>query len=176
MSFILFRPQVLAKKTQDDAERLAQYWPPLSLVAPANARYQFPRSVFHSPRNWPTQFDFVGSGKSKPRIIRVTDNAGRSYKQICKGSDDSRGDSVIQQLFGVINQFLEGSHLRTYKVVPLSPQQALMEWVENTVTFGKWVHGDPGCREGGAHGKYYPNDRKHWEIQVRKKNLNSTGN
>lgn len=87
---------------------------------------------------------------------------------ICKcsqGQDDLRQDAVMQQVFGVMNKLLQVEpmtkarrlHIRTYKVIPLSQRTGVIEWVENTQTFGDYL---VGGSSGGAHVRYRPNDFK----------------
>ena len=60
-------------------------------------------------------------------MLRCLGSDGRKYSQLVKGKDDLRLDAVMQQLFGVVNQFLALSPetakrklaLRTYKVCGL---------------------------------------------------------
>lgn len=69
-----------------------------------------------------------------------------------------RQDAVMQQVFGAMNRLLEVEpktndrhlHIRTYKVVPLSQRSGVIEWCENTHTFGDYLI--------KAHPKYRPND------------------
>jgi hypothetical protein len=59
-----------------------------------------------------------------PQVLRCIGSDGVEYSQLVKGKDDLRLDAVMQQLFGVVNQFLSLSAetakrrltLRTYKV------------------------------------------------------------
>lgn len=128
--------------------------------------YRFRRRDLIS--NWPTTFEFVGSGVSDPRIIRLYDRGGQFYKQLVKGGDDSRQDAVAQQLFVLLNECLDHP-LRTYKVICLTPSDAVMEWVLGTLTFGAYVHGNDSM--GGAHGVYHPADLKHQVIKQQMYNL-----
>ncbi len=65
----------------------------------------------------------LGTGQ----VLRCLGSDGRRYNQLVKGKDDLRLDAVMQQLFGVVNQFLALSPetakrklaLRTYKVCGL---------------------------------------------------------
>ena len=78
----------------------------------------------------------------------------------------------MQQVFGVMNQLLEAEPktkkkrllVRTYKVVPLSQRSGVIEWCENTQTFGEYLVGDAGS-SNGAHVKYRPNDYKPMECR-----------
>jgi ataxia telangiectasia mutated family protein len=41
-----------------------------------------------------------------PRIVWCEGDDGRVYKQLVKGRDDLRGDSIMQQVFGLVNTLL----------------------------------------------------------------------
>jgi ataxia telangiectasia mutated family protein len=79
-----------------------------------------------------------------------------------QGQDDLRQDAVMQQVFCVMNKLLNNEpktkgrrlHVRTYKVVPLSQRTGVLEWCENTQTFGDYLTADIN----GAHQKYRPGD------------------
>lgn len=87
-------------------------------------------------------FTVAPSGLSRPRIVICLGSQGGKYKQLVKGNDDTRQDSVMQQVFGYVNglleQPLEGERrirqhsrdlkLVTYSVVPLS-RNAGVSWV-----------------------------------------------
>lgn len=67
----------------------------------------------------------------------------------------------MQQVFNVINKLLQNEpktkskrlQVRTYKVVPLSQRTGVLEWCENTQTFGDYLTGD-----NGAHQRYRKHD------------------
>ncbi|CAK9092592.1 unnamed protein product [Durusdinium trenchii] len=107
-------------------------------------------------------------GISFPKVVKLVDLEGREYKQLVKGGDDLRQDAVMQQLFRLLNDvFKENAkssaqlHLRTFQVVPLSPQAGIVEWVANTITVGEILVGPTGNPEAGAHYRYRPNDWCH---------------
>ena len=51
---------------------------------------------------------FVG-GINKPKLVEAADSAGGRHRQLVKaGNDDLRQDAVMQQLFWLLNRFLEG--------------------------------------------------------------------
>ena len=49
--------------------------------------------------------------------------------------------------------------IRTYKIIPMTPQTGIIEWVNNTIPFGSYLC-DSKETNGplGAHSRYYPND------------------
>jgi len=77
----------------------------------------------------------------------------RRYKQLVKtGSataDDLRQDAVMEQLFEVVNNLLQDHAetrmrqlgIRTYKVIPLTPRDGLLEWVEQTIPLASYLLG-----------------------------------
>ena len=77
----------------------------------------------------------------------------------------------MQQVFGVMNNLLRVEpktrlrrlHIRTYKVIPLSQRTGLIEWVEDTQTFGEYLVGSQDVP--GAHIRYRPNDYKPMECR-----------
>jgi ataxia telangiectasia mutated family protein len=91
---------------------------------------------------------------------------GRAYKQLVK-TDDLKGDRTMQQVFGVVNALLASDprtraralRIRTYRVVPLSPNSGVIEWVENTSTLARWLwHGPRGAGDANAHARLRPGD------------------
>ena len=46
--------------------------------------------------------------------------------------------------------------IRTYKIVPTTPQTGVIEWVIGAQAFGAYLTTEGGV--GGAHGRYYPTD------------------
>jgi hypothetical protein len=87
--------------------------------------------------------------RSHPR----PDRGRRRYKQLVKtGSataDDLRQDAVMEQLFEVVNNLLQDNAetrmrqlgIRTYKVIPLTPRDGLLEWVEQTIPLATYLLG-----------------------------------
>jgi hypothetical protein len=92
-------------------------------------------------------YTVVGSGFSCPKIVMCIGSQGNKYKQLVKGGDDCRGDAVMLQVFGYVNELMmmrgssrgkEGRRapLRvvTYSVVPLSPRNGV-SWKTCTLRF-----------------------------------------
>ena len=106
-------------------------------------------------------FRITQTGLHRPKIVNCIGETGRRYKQLVKGEDDIRQDSVIQLVFSTVNRLLGGSgalKITTYSVVPLSPTSGVLEWVLNTEPFGDFL---VDSRSGGssgisAHSKYFP--------------------
>jgi len=112
------------------------------------------------------------TGIHRPKIVECVDAAGVKHRQLVKGKDDVRQDAVMQQVFEAVNDLLQrstrrarGLRLRTYAIVPLSPQAGVLEWVRHTLPFGAYLS-DRG-RARGAHGRYFPGDLAHSECRKR---------
>lgn len=73
----------------------------------------------------------------------------------------------MQQMFSLVNNLLHSNLetrkrkliIRTYKVIPLSPNTGILEWVENTIPIGEYLIGNPRNQKNGAHVRYRPNDK-----------------
>jgi len=79
------------------------------------------------------------SGLSRPMIITCLGTDGRKYRQVIK-ADDVRSDAIMMQVFETMNTLLSRDprarrralHIRTYRVLPLTPESGVLEFVENT--------------------------------------------
>ena len=75
-------------------------------------------------------FSITESGISRPKIIKVQGDNGKVYTQLVKGGDDMRQDAVMEQVFENVNYTFGKDErtrkrrlaIRTYKIVPTSPQ------------------------------------------------------
>ncbi|RKP00612.1 hypothetical protein CXG81DRAFT_13004 [Caulochytrium protostelioides] len=80
----------------------------------------------------------LAGGRSRPKILTVTDTRGVVHRQILKAHDDLRQDAIIANLFTIMNRLFErhpdckGRQLaiRTYNIVPLASSLGLVEWVD----------------------------------------------
>ena len=69
---------------------------------------------------------------------------------LIKGKDDLRQDGVMQQVFSVMNSFLQLDEetrkrrlrIKTYKVVPLSRRSGVLQWCENTIPIQLYLIGN----------------------------------
>ena len=85
----------------------------------------------------------VISSKQRPRKFSVRGSDGKDYQYVLKGHEDIRQDSLVMQLFGLVNTLLEYDpecfqrHLdiQRYPAIPLSPRSGLLGWVPNSDTF-----------------------------------------
>lgn len=85
----------------------------------------------------------VISSKQRPRKFSIKGSDGKDYKYVLKGHEDIRQDSLVMQLFGLVNTLLKNDsecfkrHLdiQQYPAIPLSPKSGLLGWVPNSDTF-----------------------------------------
>ena len=101
----------------------------------------------------------VASGISAPKILTAVTSDGRKHRQLFKsGNDDLRQDAIMEQVFEQVNSLLR-SHpqtrqrnlgIRTYKVLPLTTQSGIIEFVPNTCALHDYLM--------PAHHAYFPND------------------
>ena len=120
------------------------------------------------------EFSVAETGRSLPKILTLVDIEGKLHKQIVKGNDDLRNDTVLQQLFSMLDS-VTALNMRSYKVVPITASAGIAEWVVNTVTIGSYLVGYPS-EETGAHMRYHPNELtpssiKSKMVQIRQQNL-----
>ncbi|CCK68465.1 phosphatidylinositol kinase-related protein kinase TOR1 KNAG_0B00160 [Huiozyma naganishii CBS 8797] len=85
----------------------------------------------------------VISSKQRPRKFSVRGNDGKDYQYVLKGHEDLRQDSLVMQLFGLVNTLLGHDaecfkrHLdiQKYPAIPLSPKSGILGWVPYSDTF-----------------------------------------
>lgn len=85
----------------------------------------------------------VISSKQRPRKITIKGTDGRDYQYVLKGHEDIRQDSLVMQLFGLVNSLLQNDpecfrrHLdiQQFPAIPLSPKSGILGWVPNSDTF-----------------------------------------
>ena len=119
----------------------------------------------------------VCNGLSKPLRVVCIGSDGKEYPQMVKGRDDLRGDAVMEQLFCIMNTLLakdgeaskRGLHIRTYRVLPLSPFSGIMQFVSNTKQVKEvLVEEDSQTRlktmRKSLHERYRPHDIKHSQL------------
>jgi len=110
-----------------------------------------------------SHFDITDSGLHRPKIVMCRGTKGGRFRQLVKGEDEIRQDAVMEQVFMYVNELMrrpngrsstESSHDRsiarsscqqqelrmvTYNIIPLSPASGVLEWVEDSMTFGDYV-------------------------------------
>ena len=78
----------------------------------------------------------VMDSKQTPKRITFYGSSGREYKFLVKGGEDLRIDERIQLLFRLMNELLatgtDQLQARTFKVIPVTTETGLLEWVDNT--------------------------------------------
>ncbi|CCH60866.1 hypothetical protein TBLA_0D03670 [Henningerozyma blattae CBS 6284] len=85
----------------------------------------------------------VISSKQRPRKISIKGSDGKDYQYALKGHEDIRQDSLVMQLFGLVNTLLQNDsecfqrHLdiQQFPAIPLSPKTGLLGWVPKSDTF-----------------------------------------
>lgn len=103
----------------------------------------------------------LAGGMSRPMIVRFNNSDGSVSTAVIKsghGVDDLRQDAIMEQVFEHVNSFLRRDskaqkrnlNIRTYKVVPLSPHDGVIEFVKDAGALGDIL--EP------LHVKYRPND------------------
>lgn len=103
----------------------------------------------------------VASGVSAPKIVTALASDGLRYKQLFKGgNDDLRQDAIMEQVFEQVSNLLKDHRatrqrnlgIRTYKVLPLTSNAGIIEFVQNTIPLHDYLM--------PAHQRYYPKDMK----------------
>ncbi|KAF2486338.1 TOR2 phosphatidylinositol 3 and 4-kinase [Neohortaea acidophila] len=103
------------------------------------------------------------SGQSRPKRLTAYAANGQAYVQLFKGppgKDDLRQDAIMEQVFGEVSKMLQNHkttrqrnlHVRTYKVIPLSSQTGIIEFVPNSISLSDYLV--------PAHERYHPQDYK----------------
>ncbi|KAK0188952.1 hypothetical protein F5146DRAFT_1204581 [Armillaria mellea] len=134
----------------------------LKLIGAGNGRpLDVPIMTAHTPIDltmmyencaWFNHFDtvfYTAGGINLPKITTCFDTGGKRYKQLFKGegNDDLRQDAVMEQVFDLVNVVLDRDretkrrnlHVRSYKVIPLSSQAGVLEFVPNTSPMRSWL-------------------------------------
>ena len=103
----------------------------------------------------------VASGISAPKILTAVTSDGQKHRQLFKfGNDDLRQDAIMEQVFDQVSSLLK-SHpqarqrhlgIRTYKVLPLTTQAGIIEFVPNTTALHDFLM--------PAHKRYFPKDQE----------------
>ncbi|KAI9882878.1 MAG: N-terminal acetyltransferase A complex catalytic subunit ard1 [Watsoniomyces obsoletus] len=103
----------------------------------------------------------IANGVSAPKIITAVGSNGVKYKQLVKGgNDDLRQDSIMEQVFEHVSDLLQRHRstrqrnlaIRTYKVLPLTTNAGIIEFVPNTIPLHDYSL--------PAHQRYFPRDWK----------------
>ena len=91
----------------------------------------------------------TAGGINLPKITNCYGSDGKRYKQLFKGegNDDLRQDAVMEQVFELVNIVLKRDRetrkrtlsVRGYKVVPLTSQAGVLEFVGSTTPMANWL-------------------------------------
>ncbi|KAJ1565616.1 hypothetical protein HK096_001352, partial [Nowakowskiella sp. JEL0078] len=82
----------------------------------------------------------IMSSIRRPKRLTVIGTDEKEYMFLVKGGEDLRLDQRVQQIFQIMNKIMEKNSycsgrrisLHTYKVVPMSTNLGIIEWVSNT--------------------------------------------
>lgn len=151
--------------------------PVLTASLPIDTSLKYPSNKLVKIVGFEKVFSLQG-GINLPKVIWCQSSDGVTRRQLVKNRDDLRQDSVMQQVFSVVNLLLGSGDvnmsgvgslknldsseafsdrmvsIRTYKVIPTSQTSGLIEWCEDTVPLGDWLADE----NSGAHGRYRPED------------------
>ena len=103
----------------------------------------------------------VAGGISAPKIVIAFGTDGKKYKQLFKsGNDDLRQDSIMEQVFEQVSNLLRTQRatrqrklgIRTYKVLPLTSREGVIEFVSDTIPLHDYLL--------PAHSRHFPKDLK----------------
>ena len=112
--------------------------------------------------SWNEKGQLAATGITRPVIIECLGSNGKMHRQLVKPQDDLRQDAIMEQVFSLVNGLLSQSqptkqrnlHIRTYKVIPLTPSVGIVEWVMHTIPIGIYLN--------DTHNKFMrPNDIDH---------------
>lgn len=89
----------------------------------------------------------VITSKQRPRKLIIMGSDAKRYTYALKGHEDIRQDSLVMQLFGLVNTLLANDsecfkrHLdiQRFAAIPLSPSAGLLGWVPNADTFHELI-------------------------------------
>jgi ataxia telangiectasia mutated family protein len=104
-------------------------------------------------------FFSIMNGLSAPKALKAIASDGQVYKQLFKsGNDDLRQDAIMEQVFEGVSKMLRNHRatrqrdlkVRTYKVIPLSTNSGIIEFVPNSIPINEFLR--------PAHRRYYPKD------------------
>lgn len=134
-----------------------------------------------------SSFSITDTGLHRPKIVMCRGTKGGRFRQLVKGEDEIRQDAVMEQVFTYVNELMRRQddggatqssraetkasvrssrqelRMVTYNIIPLSPASGVLEWVENSITFGDYIL-DTKASKGyniGAHSRYYPGEWGH---------------
>ncbi|KAL1659015.1 hypothetical protein GGF50DRAFT_66148 [Schizophyllum commune] len=112
-------------------------------------------------------------GQAMPKVSTARDSFGQKHKELFKGEgrDDLRQDAVMQQVFELCNSILSRDQetrrrrlaMRCYRVVPLTTQAGVLQFVTNTTPLYNWIP--------DAHKRYHPDDIPYRVLYVQHRDM-----
>lgn len=117
-------------------------------------------------------FVSIMSGLSSPKVLTAVSSTGQQYKQLFKsGNDDLRQDAIMEQVFEEVSKMLQNHkatrqrnlHIRTYKVIPLTANSGIIEFVPNSIPINEFLT--------PAHQLYNPSDMKNSTAREKIRNV-----
>ncbi|XP_015117607.1 serine-protein kinase ATM [Diachasma alloeum] len=132
--------------------------PTINLQVQPNGNYSNVVGILEFKRS----FETLG-GINAPKKIYCVGMNGVIYNQVIKVDADIKTDSIMQQVFTVMNSMFRSSketkrrklNIRTYKVVSLSQQSGVLQWCDNTIPMSSVLLGPDGLHE-----RYHERDWK----------------
>lgn len=103
----------------------------------------------------------IAGGVSAPKIATMIASDGSRHRMLLKGgNDDLRQDAIMEQVFEQVSDLLKGHRaprqrnlgIRTYKVIPLTANTGIIEFVKDTIPLHEYLL--------PAHTRYCPKDYK----------------
>ncbi|KAE9972679.1 hypothetical protein EG327_009430 [Venturia inaequalis] len=115
----------------------------------------------------------IANGLSAPKIVVAQCSDGHRFKQLFKKADDLRQDAIMEQVFEEVSRLLSNHtttrqrnlRIRTYKVLPLTSNSGIMEFVQNTRAFNDVLL--------PLHATHFPKDLKSSAIRSRVDKISS---
>ncbi|KAI8820570.1 uncharacterized protein EV422DRAFT_578857 [Fimicolochytrium jonesii] len=92
----------------------------------------------------------------RPKRLTIVGSDEKNQHWLIKGGEDLRLDQRVQEMFSVMNNIMANDsgcqdlQLRTYKVVPMSRNLGILEWVDNTKPLLEVMRSVPGFKEAFA--------------------------
>jgi phosphatidylinositol kinase/protein kinase (PI-3 family) len=94
--------------------------------------------------------------RARPKKLTLVDSLGNSHSFLCKAEKrvDARKDARIMEFVTILNTevFKEDLSLKTYSVIPIAEESALIEWMEDLSTVKSII--DEGLKSKGGSVSY----------------------
>jgi len=155
-SKVLLRKTATGPRVEQDVQK--QRIPPPTAKIELRANCDYSNIPFIA--RFQPEFSIAG-GISAPKIVTAIDTDGVKYKMLFKGgNDDLRQDSIMEQVFEQVSNLLRTQRatrqrnlgIRTYKVLPLTAREGIIEFVQNTIPLHDYLI--------PAHERHFPKDLK----------------